>query len=76
MNINDYLRKYNNTPFEKLEFNELDSLILSELSYMNLNLYVPRLCDNKFVTLSEIQVTDSKAFSYGSVDHKNNIKCY
>lgn len=76
MNINDYLRKYNNTPFEELEFNELDSLILSELSYMNLDLYVPRLCDNKFVTLSEIQITDSKAFSYGSVDYKNNLRMF
>ena len=76
MNINDYLKKYKDVTFEELEFNELDSLILSELSYMNLNLYVPRLCDNKFIALKDIEIVDSKAFSYGSVDYKNNLKMF
>ena len=76
MNINHYLKEYQNTTFEQLEFNELDSLILSELSYMNLDMYVPRLCDNKFVYLKDIHITDTKSFSYGSVDYKNNLKMF
>ena len=76
MNINHYLKKYKDVPLKDLEFNELDSLILSELAYMNLDLYVPRLCDNKFATLSDINITDSKAFSYGSVDYKNNLRMF
>lgn len=76
MNINHYLKKYKDVPLEDLEFNELDSLILSELAYMNLDLYVPRLCDNMFATLSDINITDSKAFSYGSVDYKNNLRMF
>lgn len=76
MNINHYLKKYQNVSFEELEFNEIDSLILSELSYMNLNLYVPRLCDHKFIYISDINITDEKAFSYGSVDYKNNLKMF
>ena len=74
MNINNYLKKYNNTPFTELAFNELDSLILSELSYMNLDMYVPSLEDNKFINLSRMRIRDQKAFSYGSVDYKNNLK--
>ena len=76
MNINNYLKKYKNKTFDKMEFNELDSLILSELSYMNLDMYVPSLESNKFITLSKIENTDPKGFSYGSVDHKNNLKMF
>ena len=76
MNIIHYLNKYQNVTFEELEFNELDSLILSELSYMNLDMYVPRLCDNKFIVLKDMVISDPKAFSYGSVDHKNNLKMF
>ena len=76
MNIIHYLKKYKDVPFEELEFNDIDSLILSELSYMNLDMYAPRLCDNRFVALSDIVVDDVKAFSYGSVDHKNNMKMF
>ena len=76
MNIIDYLKKYKDVTLEELEFNEVDSLILSELSYMNFNLYVPRLCDNAFIKISDIKVRNYEKFSYGSVDHKNNVKLF
>ena len=76
MNIIDYLKKYKDVTLEELEFNEVDSLILSELSYMNFNLYVPRLCDNSFIKISDIKVKNYEKFSYGSVDHKNNVKLF
>lgn len=76
MNIIDYIKKYKDVTLEELEFNEVDSLILSELSYMNFNLYVPRLCDNAFIKISDIKVRNYEKFSYGSVDHKNNVKLF
>ena len=74
MNINSYLTKYKNVPFSELEFNELDSLILSELSYMNLGMYAPSYGENDFIKLSSLRIKNPKEFSYGSVDWKNNLK--
>ena len=74
MNINDYLKKYKDVPLEELDFNELDSLILSELSYMNLDMYAPSLEDNKFINLSSLRIRNPEKFSYGSVDAKKNLK--
>lgn len=76
MNIHSYLAKYKDTPFKELEFNEIDSLILSEFSYTNLDLYVPRFCDDKFISLSEIDIVNHKEFIYGSVDAKKDLKLF
>ena len=74
MNIIDYLKKYKNTTFEEMPFNEIDSLILSELSYMNLHMYAPSLEDNKFIKLQTMRIYNEENFSYGSVDAKKNLK--
>ena len=74
MNILNYLKTYKDTTFEEMSFNEVDSLILSELSYMNLNMYAPTLDENKFVRLSKMRIYNSKTFAYGSVDAKKNLK--
>ena len=41
MNINNYISYKGHLTFDELKFNEVDSLILSELSYMNLDLVAP-----------------------------------
>ena len=46
-NIFDYLEEHGNDDFNILPFNEVDAAILCQLSYMNLELLVPRLEDNK-----------------------------
>ena len=74
MNINSYLKKYKDVPFTEVAFNELDSLILSELSYMNLDMYSPSYSDNDFINLSTLRIRRPKEFSYGSVDWKQNLK--
>ena len=74
MNIIDYLKKYKDTTFEEMPLNEIDSLILSELSYMNLHLYAPSLQENKFIKLQTMRIYNEKNFSYGSVDAKKNLK--
>ncbi len=74
MNILDYLKKYKDTTFEQMPFNEIDSLILSELSYMNLQMYTPKLEDNDFIKLQTMRIYNEKNFSYGSVDAKQNLK--
>ncbi len=74
MNIINYLKKYKDTTFEEMAFNEIDSLILSELAYMNLQMYAPSLEGNKFVKLQTMRIFNEKNFSYGSVDAKQNLK--
>lgn len=76
MNIIDYLKKNNDLSLEELPFNDVDSLILSELAYMNFNYYVPRLCDSTFIGINEMRVRSFEKFSYGSVDHKQNVKLF
>ena len=72
MNINDYIRKYSNYSFSIKPFNEVDSLILAELSYVNLY-----LC-NKFpessFCIKDIPLyllNDKKVYAH-SVDAKRN----
>ncbi len=48
----DYLKYYGNSSFEELAFNDIDSLILTELTYAKLQEYIPNQ-KNKFITLKE-----------------------
>jgi hypothetical protein len=43
----DYFLEYGNDDFKTLPFNEVDAAILCQLSYLNLEILVPRLGDNK-----------------------------
>ena len=74
MNILDYLRKYKDKTFEEMPFNEIDSLILSEMAYLNLHLYAPLLEDHDFIKLQTMRIYNEDHFSYGSVDAKKNLK--
>lgn len=46
-NIFDYLKEHGDDDLKKLPFNEVDAAILCQLSYLNLEILVPRLEDNK-----------------------------
>ena len=76
MNINSYIAYKGHISFDELKFNELDSLILSELSYMNLDLVAPSIHHPraKKVKIKDIDLTYLSAVSYGSVDNKKNEK--
>lgn len=46
-NMFDYFLEHGNDNFDKLPFNEVDAAILCQLSYLNLEILVPKLEDNK-----------------------------
>lgn len=46
-NMVDYFLEHGNDDFKKLPFNEVDAAILCQLSYLNLEILVPKLEDNK-----------------------------
>lgn len=71
MNITQYVKSFGNKEFKELPFNEIDSLILSELSYINFDLEIK---STDFIQIKDLKIKDSKAFYYGSVDAKNNKK--
>ena len=76
MNINNYIERKGHLTFEQMKFNELDSLILSELSYMNLDLVAPSIHNPKAKKphIKDLDLTHLSAISYGSVDNKRNEK--
>ena len=74
MNINGYIKKIGNKTFDDFPFNEVDSLILSELSYVNLSLIVPCSLDaNKFIYIGDITDKDLPLINNISVDDKFNV---
>ena len=76
MNINNYISSTRKITFEESPFNEVDSLILSELSYMNLDLVVPSINypHNYKTKIKELDLTNLSALAFGSVDAKRNKK--
>ena len=73
MNINDYVLKFKNKTFDKMPFNDVDSLILSQLSYVNFDMVTSSIDEDKEpVAFKDIIIEDKKAFYLGSVDSKNN----
>ena len=53
--IIDYVKEYGHSPFSEAEVNDVDSLVLSQFSYMKFDGMVPGLFDNKpSVTLQDI----------------------
>ena len=71
MNIIGFVKRFGDKTFKEMPFNEVDSLIFSELSYINFDLALP---DNKFHPLSRLVIKDKKAFYTGSVDATYNEK--
>lgn len=42
MNINGYIKKYGTKSFKEQPFNDVDALILAELSYVNIDMLIPQ----------------------------------
>lgn len=64
MNIIGYIKKYGNLSFSSMPFNEIDSLILCQLSYLNFDPYCPAYKDFKKhpIRLKNIKIKNKKAF--------------
>ena len=74
MNIISYVRRFGHKSFSELPFNDVDGLILSQLSYVNFHLVTPESGFIKLKTIKGTHEIDLEDFYYGSVDAKNNEK--
>lgn len=70
MNINSYVRRFGNKTFKELPFNEVDALILAQLSYIDFHLILPK---NKFAKFKDLKIKGSDIYK-NSVDYKENKK--
>ena len=75
MNINGYIKKYGNKTFKEMPFNSIDSLILCQLCYMNLEKCGPTIDEiNKHpVKIKNLLIKDVKHF-YSSTVTPNPMK--
>lgn len=69
MNIIGYAKKYSSFTFKGLPFNEVDSLIFSELAYINFDLLLKK---GESIKLKNLKIEDPTKFYYGSVDHAHS----
>lgn len=54
-NMIDYLKKYGNVPFSKKPLNDVDSLVLSQLSYLKFDHLVPSVTQNEpFLSIHDL----------------------
>ena len=72
-NMLDYLKKYGNTSFDDLPFNEIDSLILSQIGYLNLDLFIEHPHDEVFLN-DVLNKKNAKKLSEATMTRKDNIK--
>ncbi len=72
--IIDYVKKFGNQSFEEFAFNEVDSLILSQITYLNLDDYVPSIDDtNQPISLLGVLDDDTiYKLSVGTLDERRN----
>ena len=77
MNINGYIRKFGNKQFDEEPFNHVDSLILSELSYMSLAMVAPDIKDDSDpIKIKNVKVGYWEAFGGESVDASKNVTMF
>ena len=75
MNINDYIARFKDTSFKSLAFNDVDSLILSQLSYINFDLVCGTYLENKKpIRIKDIKIKDRNFFFKDSADNKYDEK--
>ena len=69
MNINGYIKKYGDKSFREMPFNAIDSLILSQLSYMNLDKCGPTFDEigKHPVKIKNLLINDKKHFYSSTV---------
>ncbi|MDE6408532.1 MAG: DUF2974 domain-containing protein, partial [Anaeroplasmataceae bacterium] len=71
-----YVKRFGNRTFEDFSFNEIDGLILSQISYMNLDFVLPTI-DDTMEDVSLLEVLDQehlKVACENTLDRKNNYK--
>lgn len=71
-----YVKKFGNRSFEEFPFNEVDGLILSQISYMNLDEVLPTIDDTR-EDVSLLEVLDEKNLKpacENTLDRKRNYK--
>lgn len=76
-NIIYYLKKYGNTPMSEFKFNEVDSLILSQICYLNLEDFIPSIMDHSEDVSLISFLNDEKnilALCDETLDEKDNKK--
>ncbi len=72
-NMITYLKKYGNTSFDELPFNEIDSLILSQIGYLNLDLFINDPNDEIFLK-DVLNKKNAKMLAEATMTRKDNIK--
>ncbi|MDE6047154.1 MAG: DUF2974 domain-containing protein, partial [Anaeroplasmataceae bacterium] len=75
-NILYYVKQFGNCSFEDFPFNEVDGLILSQISYMNLDSVLPTI-DDTMEDVSLLEVLDEahlKIACENTLDRKKNYK--
>ena len=75
MNINDYVAHFGNKSFTSFPLNDVDFLMFSQFSYININLLCSSLKEDTEPTkIKNFLVDDLDALVDGSVDIKSNKK--
>ena len=75
MNLNGYIEKFGKRSFKTFPFNDVDALILSQLSYINLDQVISSIDeDKKPIKIKDFVIKDMSSFTDGSVDKKFDIK--
>ena len=69
MNLVSYVKEFGEKTFSVEPFNDIDALILSQMSYINYNLLIP---DMGFVKFKDILLFDSRDIYIDSADYFNN----
>ncbi|MDE7385109.1 MAG: hypothetical protein K2M84_05060, partial [Anaeroplasmataceae bacterium] len=75
-NILYYVKKFGNRSFEEFPLNEVDGLILSQISYLNLDSVLPTI-DDTMADVSLLEVLDEvhlKIACENTLDRKKNYK--
>ena len=76
MNIISYVRAFGHKSFSELPFNNIDGLILSQMSYINFHLISAESGFIKFKSLKNNPMLNNKELYFGSVDAKDNEKIF
>ncbi|MDE5715280.1 MAG: DUF2974 domain-containing protein [Anaeroplasmataceae bacterium] len=75
-NIIQYVKDFGHKSFTEFPFNEVDSLILSQISYLNLDEFIPTVQDNK-ASVRLIDILSDKVIQRmckDTLDEKKNIR--
>ena len=70
MNITSYVKKFGDRTFDEHPFNDVDALIMAELSYVNWDLLVPSIHDgpSKGILFKDVPLSRSKELYQGEFD--------